>query len=759
MADSNRIALAWKQPANNVIARDGFYAEYAAKDWAELNKTAEGTGATAVSGSAANLFYDKNSEKIILKPNIDPIDMVGTVQADGALLGDWWTPYGDYATFAMANASGNPKRQMIYQNVVQYPSGSSHLAATWLVRAGLTYGQAKIETWKENQGFVLWFDGNMLPENEENQLAIHLYHLDPRKTTEVVNGIYVKLTSGKELAICHYIDSSDSGKIPPSRVVNTQWASGSISAQKKFVEWTGDPAFYILLIVDKYILFGVNGLDNPFVFECQNYEQGTTPEGLKYPIVLRAGATFEISGKGQAKFGFKKIAYNNEATIVLPEFVPGYNVENSIQGARAVRVTTKDDLVAKWKKGNASSGYKIAGEITLKGNPMPVTLHETGEIADRDREYRAANSETTPVFSKMKIWDDQSREGSDVDLPADVTGRILVCTETANLGENRVISDHTVDVECYGDFGEMFSGILGKKQLRGEPSITLRDSATPISLGYFIFKQPEVMVKEYGDISLKIKGEAQVLQDLKTAIGYVISYDDRRKKDVDAMRNICDIVGVDFATDVTGVYLPETVEGKEGAWTFQPNATFLEILAKLAGVQEQLLTCTGSGVEYKIVKSTTDFTIGRGPEYGTENINPKQSFLYRSRIYVIGRAGETTSEHKRGEKLIGIWRSKALEKEIGYSPHTEVNESLTDWTMVQRRGDLLWSRFNLRPYSLPVDLPDARSLYEKIKIGNVFLWKDSEYPQLHDKRFLITAFSKTTGMTDCQAHVQGEILP
>jgi hypothetical protein len=61
MADSNLITLQWLQWANNVIARDGFYAEYAAKDWAELNQMAEEAGTTAGLSTEARKYSMKKT--------------------------------------------------------------------------------------------------------------------------------------------------------------------------------------------------------------------------------------------------------------------------------------------------------------------------------------------------------------------------------------------------------------------------------------------------------------------------------------------------------------------------------------------------------------------------------------------------------------------------------------------------------------------------------------------------------------------------
>jgi hypothetical protein len=777
MADVNYAEVVWQQFPNNKITTDGFYSEWFAKDYGDLAKAKTETATVDWYNATTlpeNVYYEKNSQNIILKPDIMPIDMLAeeVTGTTGRLQGDWWGVYDSkdskgnltwsgYAAFAKKNVHGDPKRQILYQNRVQYKEniGTAYKGVWWGFLAGDGYGYALNEQLNENQGIVLWCAENELPENEKGELTIYLFHRNPSNLSQVLNGIKILLKDDSDIVISHLIDiGEDTGKKPSHKNVLTQWQKGTVSAGKDVVKWSGKTKVYTMMIVDKYILFGINGMDNPFVMECQNYETGTTPDGLKYPIILRENSTLHIAGKGQASVGFKKLAYHNTANIKLPEVLTGYVLTDPSQIIR-VKKSANDNVTLKaYQAGTTADTCKVYGDIKLDGNIMTSAISETGETIDRLKAYRKIHTETTPVFNKVKIWDDQVRSSETIELPDDLTGVVTNYTQTASAGENNVITDYKADITCYGDFDNMYSELLGYKKLHGKVYRKLTTDGSNVSDGGFIFTEPEVKINNYGKISINISGQELALSSLANSAGYIISYDDKKNKtDVSAMANICAMANLTFSTDVTGALLPDTVEGQEGQFTFQPNTTFLEILQKLATVQGNNLYTDNSVIYYKKPKASNDFVIGRGATYLTENISIKHNSLYKSRVYVIGKAGETTADYKRGDKLVGIWRSSAIETDVGYTPFVKIDEGLTDWTKVKNEGDKLWARFNEKPFRISFDIVDATTYYSKIKLFNTFQWKDSVYTDIHDAQFQIVGYSKEINLIDCTANIIAEM--
>ncbi|MDD5486106.1 MAG: hypothetical protein PHW65_00930 [Dehalococcoidales bacterium] len=769
MADSNMVKLEWRQFPNNKIVTDGFYAEYQAKD-KDFDRTKSEPGAGDITTTAENTFYEKNSKTIILKPDIMPVDMIGELQ-EGKVQGDWWDlydstlnnalVYSGYADFQLRNIAGDPKRQLVYQKVTQYKAQQNlpYSAVRWMIRAGYGCGYIQNEQLAENQGIVFWVNENMLPENEKNELNFYLYHTNPENSQQVINGIYITLKEDSDIRIGHFIDLRDDGRRPPQFEVATQWEKGTVSAAKEIVEWPGKTRVFVLMMIDKYILFGINGLENPFVMECQNYETGISAEGLPYPVILRENAILQVHGMGQALFGLKKLAYSKEATFKTPEFKTGYVLSAPRQITRIKRDESAE-VERKWQKqGSAAADYKVYAEIKLEGSPMGVDEEAVDEPALRVNEYRKEHTEKTPVFIKTKIFDNQQRDTEVIELPDDIEGTIVSYVETASANENGVINDYSLKLDCYGSFDNMYADILAKKQLHAEVYIKLRGQETTVSMGGFVFRQPMVKINNFENIALSFSaGQETAIHSLKKSAGYIISFDDRRITDIAAMQEICNINNLSFETDVTGAILPETVEGQEGAFTFQPNVSFLEILTKLADVQGYNFFTDEGIVCYKKEKAGTDMTLGRSSVASCEGIEYEQNDLWKSRIYVIGKAGENTAEYKRGEKLVGIWQSKAIEKEIGYDVFTKENESLTDWDMIEKEGAKLWRRFNGHPYAIKFNIEDAIAFFDKIKLFNTFTWQDNAYSFLNNKRFEIRGYTKEVDMSDCKATITGVML-
>jgi hypothetical protein len=258
-------------------------------------------------------------------------------------------------------------------------------------------------------------------------------------------------------------------------------------------------------------------------------------------------------------------------------------------------------------------------------------------------------------------------------------------------------------------------------------------------------------------VSLFMKGRNAAFDALHQPAGFVISYDDREITDVAAMADIATMAGVTISSSVTGARLPETVEGEEGAWTFQPNTTFWEILSKLATVQGHHLYVAGDVLYYAAPGTTATITLGRGETYPTDGIEIEQGHNYRSPIYVIGRAAETvggTNPHKAGDKLVGIWRDATLEAEVGYAPHVKTDPSLSTWARVQEAGDHLWSTLNERAYKISFDLTDARAVWADLKPFAVVEWNDPSYPEIDGEKFVVVGYSKTLDGSRCEASVE-----
>jgi hypothetical protein len=510
------------------------------------------------------------------------------------------------------------------------------------------------------------------------------------------------------------------------------------------------------MISGRHIIFGINGFANAFAMECQNYDIGITKEGLTYPILLHENAKVQIHGKGQAMFGLKKLAYYPEATLKTPVFKAGYAVDGK-SATKVKNITDTTEVDTTWKQKGAGINSEVYAEIKLKSESMSIDSNPYTEAKKRLNSYRKTRASTTPIFIKTKYMDDMITDVSPITLPSDIDGTITSYTETSSASENNIINDHTINIDCYGDFSNMYQALLQYKLLNGEPVIQI-DSNPFVSAGEFIFKGFETNIRNYGDISLKLAGQNTILHSLKKTIGFIISYDDRKGyTDTKAMGNLCDMLNIPFETNITGVRIPETQDGQEGVFTFQPNVTFLDILTKLAGVQGNNLYISNGKVVYNKPVTTETLTLGRTSDYTCEGITYGQNDVFKSRVYVIGKAAESTKEHKAGDKLVGIWKSETIENQIGYDVFTKEDETLTNWDMVIQAGEKLWQRFNRRLYTIKFNIEDSRDIIDKIQLFNVFKWIDESYPALNNKLFTITGYTKDIDQTNCKASVTGVI--
>ncbi len=757
---NNLIQVDFEQFTNNRLTIPGMYAEYTAADWAEMAKAEVGDGDST---AAQRLFYDEAAKAVILRPHIMPIDMVivPSVIAGVPDRGDWWDIAGAGIDWEMIYPEGEPRRQMIFQRAVQ---DADLKAVSWRVFAGEGRGIHQVEGFGENQGVVFWFDGLKLPENEENELEIQLYRQDEQGNLN--NAIKVQLKGSQEARLGYLIDvpaSAADTTFPPQTQRFTQWVSGAPGSGQQLVDWTADATIYVLRILDGKIYFSINGLEQPLVLEAEHFDEGETAEGLKYPVILRAGANLFIKGKGQCMFGFKKLSYEGEGGLSSAVFAPGYSPVAD-QSVRVTRAMPGDVIQSRWEKRGVSDQTQMRARVWMEGAPLEIGKRiPADEVETRLRDYREAVSETTPLFRKIKTWDKQVRIGADLTLPDNISGDADKWLERVSCGDNRVMTAYDLEIECIGTFDKPWGEMAGRRKVLGDPKIVFpveEGSPEVFSAGKFVFTKPRLSRQGFENISLHLSGEDAVLHVLHQGAGLIISYDDREITDLAAMGEIAEMAGVAFSTNITeGRRLPESVEGEEGAWTFQPNTTFYEILEKLATVQGYYLYTHEGILNYNEPPAEgSDFEIGDTAGYPTEGIEVQQEYLYRSPIYVIGRAGENTREYKRGDKLVGVWKSQSLEDEVGYTPLTITDPTLTDWTQVQRAGDQAWRKHNERTYRLSFNMVDAREYWNDIKPFAVFTWKSELYPAIHNQRFLVVGYSRTADGFGAQASIEAEMI-
>ena len=180
-----------------------------------------------------------------------------------------------------------------------------------------------------------------------------------------------------------------------------------------------------------------------------------------------------------------------------------------------------------------------------------------------------------------------------------------------------------------------------------------------------------------------------------------------------------------------------------------------------------LFTYSGT-VLYVKDRDEKDLDFGRTEDCNADNITMSHLKTYKSRVVVIGKSrrpqkvfNPDTQEweyYKVGEKMVGIWKSSSLEKEIGFIPYLKEDFSLSTWDNIIAEGEKLWRRFNKQVWEISFDIEGIENIWKDIRLGNVFIWTDELYPSLNGKMFKIVGYSKTISGSKTEAHIKGRII-
>lgn len=270
----NKLTVTPVTPINGLIKNPGFHTEYSGRDWdvfesrfipiltneesAKLNGD-QWQEAFAVSRLVKeNLWAEKKSGAIILRPNLEPVDMdirfvrmgpggenyfSGPFTVSAGETRDWYKAYGGDWTNLVVD--GNPRAQVLFQKTVQVEAGTAgYIAQPWRIVTGPVFAQ--------NQGVTVWLGKNKLPGNEEDALTLHLTDGQGK------SGIYIEIKSGKAMRMAHYIDTPDEveeKKYPRRTSQPVQWTVDDLPAPKAVYDWPEPYTVYTLFIVGRWIFF------------------------------------------------------------------------------------------------------------------------------------------------------------------------------------------------------------------------------------------------------------------------------------------------------------------------------------------------------------------------------------------------------------------------------------------------------------------------------------------------------------------------
>lgn len=708
-------------PVNGIIKNPGFHTEYSGRDWdkfesrylpvltgEELAKLKSDQWEKREELSRLvkdNLWAEKNSGAIILKPNIEPVDMemrpggagnnyfVGpSIVAPGETR-DWYKAYG--GEWKNITVDGNPKAQVLFQDTVQISAGSGYIACPWRIRTEPIFA--------ENQGVTFWMGKNTLPQNEEDQFTLHLTDGTGK------SGIYVEIKSGKALRMAHYIDVPDDverKKYPVEASQPVQWMVDALPAPKAIYNWPEPYTVYTLFICGRWIFFGVNGVENVIAMECKDYDLNS--EGN--PIILREKAFLEICGKGQVGIGFKKMVYAVTGRLETPLEFPGYKVTGNdsapVVKASSFILPAGTDIklqgygagsrkagggVQQGPLGDSDANYGVyaAAEFSGKalGKPRNSLAREefipiNGEnmlfaidydgfgyayfpsynytaILDtlspaartlRNREsYLYRVSEVTPTLFRFKVSDPRTRETVSITSPTPpASGDCLYFNHSWNIDGEGAYLGALSNIGILSKDGLDYQDWLDSYGPDVDVTLQHRAAAAGLKILRHSMEKVEFSVRDFGEHILEMQGYDLVRFLSEQEIKEVRSYDDKNWTYAQLMAELCSIFGVTvtIAPGVGTALLPKASGADSPLWTFTPGTSQWDALNRIRKRAGGILYPDDSNaLQWKARPtsvSAANYTLARS---SSPVLEPKfwVQNIWRTRIYVIGKAGNSFS--------------------------------------------------------------------------------------------------------------------
>lgn len=768
---SNQLTLEFVRPANGVVDVPGFCSEFAAKEFEEMDSRFYGPDATDAEQklrTKQNLFFARQAGAVILRPNLEPVDMDGQpvlnpiTGAVSSYQGSWYTCYG--GNWSLRTVKGNPPAVVEYQAVVetQPAAGTESEASRWWIDIGKKKGRNNKGTgFAENQGVTLWTAGNMLVKNTQNSFKVHLFNYS-RDNKTANNGIYFDIVSGREVSFCHYINVSTKYTYPPRDDIITQWEKFSLPTAKELYDWSSTPTVLSLFIVRDWIFLAVNGLTSHFAFQAKQFDIGQDVNGMDYPILLREGACLQIQGKGQGSIGFKKLVYDSEGQFESPLLFPGYKLNNPHGSYRAIVPAGTIVHAGGWYGGSrklggdmqvgplgntsdATGGYC---ECRLKGQPVDATSKT---------DYFTRVTEKTPTLLRFRMLDERVRKTVAGDAPAAVdSGDITNYNESFSVSRNGDYNGAKLSID-FKVISDTYSSLLETQLAMAKISITPLGGTTPVYRNIFYFNRPKFHIPDFNEINISLDGVDVVYMLQREELGIAISFDDFGYTDIELLKKLCDMAGVTLVASGAAVNLPYSTDTRNPIWYYQPKEKIWNIMQKIREKTGKLLYSDNLGrLVYKpmpTVLDEEDFAFGR-QGYPITNINYGGESNFRTRIYVTGQARQNTAEYRAGDKLCGAILHKTLEQNIGKTVTEEIIDTeLTTWESVESRLITEDKLFNTIDNTIDFQLTDARS-YLTLWPFKIFSWTDSLYTAMNGK-YLITGLSYDGDAFELSAQVSG----
>jgi len=713
----NIARIVFGNPEKGIISAQGFNAEFSGKNWDKL------LSRSAIAGrhgaiDKTKLFYEENSQAIMLRPDLElksMVDGVGYTTEDGSPAAKW----------EIKTIPGQPSLNLIYQYNVA--------SKGWTVLSDYDL--------KENQGFMVYWQKLLTPKNSSSNLSFEIY-LNPMEY------ISVQVEPRKKLYIDYGSAAGGGGQIWEKEIPASFYPTETISDNLNVL---------ICLIVGDYIILGMGGLENTIALKCQDYYNSTDKNGKKYPSLTAEDSCIRVSGSGSILLGFKKLTYETEGSLSTPLMFPGYVFVAPPEGVVSKKITPTGASID-------INGFSGGGVVEEEGQPgtdaekqgvyANVTLKGDGNITPYLYRFKIHQS-------PGKITGDSVAQGLDTDILSYEESISGVKDGSFMSGSASVV------VTCAGQF---YPNLFMMRSPRVQYNLKLRGQEVEFLRAVHIVDIKEAERPQFGVFNLKLESRDITRELAECPLLESESYDDKGWRHGDLMQALADkggatLISANYSSDPL---LPVSKDIDSPNWQFQRGVKIWEAMSQVRRHSGWLLYPNSEGnLVYKprpTESDSEDYTIDANAVPVTD-VSYKLIDLYRTRILVWGKGAEDYEgkyPYKKGDNILGAGWHEGLENQIGRSrPLVIIDPLLSDWDSIEKRVGALYDYHTRDPFYISFQINDFEN-YGDMWIYKIIKWTDSKMNwggiPLADKKFLITGVYPRIDKFSAIAMVEAVIL-
>lgn len=730
---------------------------------------------------ASNVFAEQHSKTVILKPNLVPFDMDGAYDAVRKVYaGSWYQMKG--GEWESREIFGSPRTALEYQRGVEGLVEGKRLPIYWQIDSNPIFA--------ENQGFVVWINKYLLPYGWNNCVVFYLHNEDESRGVRVTIGNLedvtkflskdIRLNIQKEryeMMIEHW-ETAEEEKIYPYKNIGADRQTEFFHLPRNFklYDWSGNANLLVVLLVDKYIVIGTEGMENAVAMKCEDYGIGSDKHDNRYPILTGKDSILSVWGYGAAMLGFKPLHYEKQGSLKTNRiWLQEEPNEPEIVCQRAiVPEGASITMVGKYGKEDGLDG--IFGTYTLKGTPIvdgdnPVlSAAHLDYLKEKEKNWKGKNPETLTVAEKAAIKKKIELERKMLEYNKTVTNYTPIIyrfgmrqppkRQEVEIKElplpNTVINyDESLSGDVAGEFwGGTQTTVLSCYKERIADVHKLKGQEIDVEIkpynkdyylrrGRFSIQNPKISTEKKNIVRVTLTGE-----DTLTKLGGIkfknsISLDDRNYTDIEMMQYLFEsLMGKTLIATGDAIPLPISENTKEPNWKTVSGSSILDFAMGVREHSCKLLYPDRDGNIIYRPRPTKDSLALFELDASIDIIGiPEYQFpeeLLKTRFSIIGKAGQDIKGvYNAGETLVGVAYNKELERAIGRSVIALPiqNATFSDWPSIRRRMLFDYSIYTAQNSILNFELRNYEDYFD-MYLFDVFSWNDPEFPEYSGKYML-----------------------